>query len=310
MSISRRAFIKSVGAGLIGLTATPLFDRAALARCLDSPAAAQVGMLIDATRCIGCRACQVACKQKNGLPPDPENLPAGTTFPDALSADTFSLIEFRRVGGTAARSVVHPVKKQCMHCLEPACASVCPVGAIQKTAQGPVVYDAEKCMGCRYCMAACPFGIPKFEWDSANPRIRKCEMCSDRIAQGMPPACVAACPVDAITFGERTALVAEAQRRVKAEPAKYVPFIYGLEEVGGTSVLYLSDVPFEQLGFDAKLPKTALPDLTWQVMEKIPAVAVGVGLLLGGVSWITHRRSPAHPYPELVEEKPASEPRE
>ncbi len=295
MNISRRTFLKAAGAGVLALSATPLFDKAAIARSLESVGAGQVGILIDTTRCIGCRACQLACKQKNGLPADAANLPANRTFPEALSDTTFTLIDFRRTGGSETKPVFTTVKKQCMHCLEPACASVCPVGAIQKTARGPVVYDPEKCMGCRYCMAACPFGIPKFEWDSANPRIRKCEMCNDLIEQGKQPACVAACPTQALVFGTRAELVAEAQKRVQSAPDKYVPYIYGLEEVGGTSVMYLSSVPFDQLGFNTNLPKTALPDFTWQVMEKIPAVAVGVGLLMGSISWLTHRRGGAHP---------------
>ncbi|MBI5876085.1 MAG: hydrogenase 2 operon protein HybA [Chloroflexi bacterium] len=293
MNISRRTFLKAAGAGVLALSATPLFDKAAIARSLDSVGAAQVGILIDVTRCVGCRACQLACKQKNGLPPDAAKLPANRTFPEALSDTTFTLVEFHRTGGSEAKPVFATVKKQCMHCLEPACASVCPVGAITKTTRGPVLYDADKCMGCRYCMAACPFGIPKFEWDSANPRIRKCEMCNDRVEQGKQPACVEACPTGALMFGTRAELVAEAQKRVKDAPDKYVPTIYGLDEVGGTSVMYLSSVPFEKLGFNTRLPKSALPDLTWQVMEKIPAVAVGVGLLMGSISWLTHRRGAA-----------------
>lgn len=312
MNITRRQFLKYTGTGALALSATPIFDQAALSRYLSPGAGAeQVGILIDTTRCIGCRACQGACKKKNQLPPDPEPLPQGKTFPQQLSATTYSYVEFRETKGAAPRltgggsepcspasqencntalPVVRTVKKQCMHCLNPACASVCPVGAIQKTALGPVVYDADKCMGCRYCMAACPFNIPKFEWDSANPRIRKCNMCADLVDQGQPPACVTACPVQALTFGRRAALIAEAQARIGKTPDKYLPYIYGLSEVGGTSVLYLANVTFDQLGFNTTLPKSDMPDLTWQVMEKIPAVAVGVGLLMGAISWWNHRK--------------------
>lgn len=290
MNITRRQFLKYSGAGAMGLAAVPLFDRRALAGFMGSPAASAVGILIDTTKCIGCRACQLACKAKNNLPEDASSLPPNRTFPIALSETTFSLVEFHRVGGSDQNPQYRTVKKQCMHCLEPACASVCPVAAITKTEKGPVVYDAEKCMGCRYCMAACPFNVPKFEWTSSNPRIRKCTMCADRIEKGLQPACVEACPVGALTFGTRAELVANAQQRVSDMPDKYYPYIYGLSEVGGTSILYLANVPFEKLGFNVSLPKTALPDLTWQVMEKIPGVAVGVGLLMGTIAWVTHRR--------------------
>ena len=197
MNITRRQFLKYSGAGAMGLAAVPLFDRRALAGFMGSPAANAVGILIDTTKCIGCRACQLACKAKNNLPEDASSLPPNRTFPIALSETTFSLVEFHRVGGSDQNPQYRTVKRQCMHCLEPACASVCPVAAITKTEKGPVVYDAEKCMGCRYCMAACPFNVPKFEWTSSNPRIRKCTMCADRIEKGLQPACVEACPTGA-----------------------------------------------------------------------------------------------------------------
>jgi formate dehydrogenase iron-sulfur subunit len=290
MSITRRQFLKYSGTGALAFAAAPLFDQRALSKYLSAAGAEQVGILVDTTRCIGCRSCQAACKKKNNLPPDPQPLPPETTFPAQLSATTFSLVEFYRVGDTGESPVVRSVKKQCMHCLTPACVSVCPVGAITKTPRGPVVYDANKCMGCRYCMAACPFNVPKFEWDSANPRIRKCNMCADLIEQGQAPACVQACPVQALSFGPRAQLVGEAQARVSQSPDKYVPYVYGLSEVGGTSVLYLANVAFDQLGFNTKLPKSDMPELTWQVMEKIPGVAVGVGLLMASVSWWNHRK--------------------
>lgn len=311
MTMTRREFLKISGAGAMALSAIPVFDQVALARALGPGAGGeQVGILIDTTLCIGCRLCQVACKKKNQLPPDPDNLPQGKTYPPQLSATTYTHVEFREVKGIPAKvagagsrpcapatqsdcdkmtPAIRTVKTQCMHCLNPACASVCPVGAIQKTARGPVVYDQDKCMGCRYCMAACPFNIPKFEWDSANPRIRKCSMCADLVEQGKPPACVSACPVQATIFGPRAQLVAEAQSRIRQNRDGYTPYIFGLTEVGGTSVLYLANVAFDKLGFNMNLPKQELPDLTWQVMEKIPGVAIGVGLLMASISWWNRR---------------------
>jgi len=288
--ITRRDFLKWSGASALALTAIPAFDNVALADLMGADETAQVGILIDTTKCVGCRQCQVACQTRNNLPPLPEKIPAHTTYPDQLSANAFTHVEFFQTGGTMSAPVFTSVKRQCMHCAEPACAAVCPVGAIVKTPQGPVTYDAEKCLGCRYCMAACPFNIPKFEWDSANPRIRKCDLCADRLAQGKLPACVAACPAGALTFGTRKELVAEAQARIGSQPDKYVPYIYGLSQVGGASILYLANVPFDQIGLNMNLPETPMPEYTIQIMEKVPSIALGVALLAGGIAWWRNRK--------------------
>ncbi|MDD5544910.1 MAG: 4Fe-4S dicluster domain-containing protein [Acidobacteriia bacterium] len=230
------------------------------------------GLLIDITKCIGCRSCETACKTQNGLPE--------TTDTD-LTASTYTRV--MEVGN-------HFVRKMCHHCVNPTCVSVCPVGAMKKTASGPVVYDQDMCIGCRYCMAACPFQIPRYEWNSAFPRVRKCIMCKDRVAGGLPTACAEACPTGATSFGERDDLIREARERIRKEPDKYVNQIYGFNEVGGTGVMFISDVPFEKLGFRVDLLKEPLPELTWNVLEKIPKV-VGVGsTLLFGIWWITNRR--------------------
>jgi formate dehydrogenase iron-sulfur subunit len=295
VNMTRRNFLKWSGSSALALTALSVFDRTALAEFLGPEEAAnQVGILVDTTKCIGCRQCQVACQAKNNLPPLPDKIPARETYPEQLSATALTHVEFYQTGENAGAPVFTSIKRQCMHCLEPACAAVCPVAAIVKTPQGPVTYDAEKCLGCRYCMAACPFNVPKFEWDSANPRIVKCSMCADRIAEGKLPACVEACPAGALKFGPRKELVAEAQARIAGTPDKYVPYIYGLSQVGGTSVMYLANVPFEQLGLNMNLPESAMPELTLQVMDKVPGVAIGVALLMGGVAWWRGRKTNVH----------------
>jgi formate dehydrogenase iron-sulfur subunit len=231
-------------------------------------------ILTDLTRCIGCKACVWACKEINDLPREDGGA--------ELSAVTWTTVE--------SRKGVY-IRRQCMHCNDPACASVCPVGALHKTNEGPVVYDASKCMGCRYCMVGCPFGVPKYEWGSALPLVRKCGMCfENRIRGGAEPACTAVCPAKATVFGERSELIREAQRRIAAEPSRYVDHVYGEFEAGGTSVLYLSSVPFERLGFRVIGRDDPYPRLTWSILSKLPNVVSVGGVLMLGTWWIIRRR--------------------
>ena len=161
--------------------------------------------------------------------------------------------------------------------------SVCPVGALDKTASGPVIYRADRCIGCRYCMIACPFDIPKFEWNSGlTPVIGKCQFCArQRIFEGRSPGCVEACPTGALKFGKRNDLLFEAHAALRSHPEKYVNHVYGENEAGGTSWLYISDVPFESLGFKKDLPKYPFPSLTWEVVSRIPYVVVALTAILG-----------------------------
>jgi formate dehydrogenase iron-sulfur subunit len=237
-----------------------------------------VGLLFDSTRCIGCGACSAACKETNGLP-----LP----IEPHTTAYTWTVVQ--QAGGVN-------VRRLCFHCLEPTCASVCPVAALQKTADGPVVYDAARCIGCRYCIMACPFGVPKYQWDSPIPIVGKCVLCAGRVAQGLPTACAAVCPTGATLFGERDALVREAQRRIADSPDTYVDHVYGVTEAGGTSLLMLAGVPFEALGMRTDMPRQPLPLLTWQVLSKIPSFVAVWGVLLFGIHWITKRRDVVRAY--------------
>jgi len=237
-------------------------------------------ILIDITRCIGCEECVLACKEENDLGPD--RLRKGQEAVDGLSATRFSTI--------LRKPDDHFVRQQCRHCLEPACVSACLVGAMQKTPEGAVVYDSELCMGCRYCLVACPYGIPRYEWDEAAPLVRKCHLCHHRVVEGREPACVESCPEDALLFGERDQLLAEAHRRIADNPDTYVNHVYGETEVGGTSVLYLSDISLGFLGWAENLGEGDLPHLTWASLKKVPGVIVGMGGLMGAIYWVVNRR--------------------
>jgi len=228
-------------------------------------------ILVDITRCIGCHSCERACKQVHNLPEESEPVLSGT----ALTVVQESQGRF--------------VRRLCMHCQDPACASACPVGALQKTSLGPVIYAADRCIGCRYCMLACPFQVPRYEWDHLAPYVKKCNMCAERIARGETPVCVEACPVGATQFGDRAEILAEARRRID-ENSTYVPRIYGAEEVGGTSVFFLSDVPFEKLGFVTPPSEQPMPILTSTALSDIPTVVVAGTALLAALYWITQRR--------------------
>ena len=229
-------------------------------------------LLIDISLCIGCNACQEGCKTENKLAAGEEKSLSPTAY-TALSEHD----------GVFVRHL-------CQHCETPTCASVCPVSAFTKLAEGPVIYDANKCIGCRYCMQACPFHVPRYEWKSTKPRVQKCIFCASRVTKGLQTACADACPTGATKFGDRDELLLLASERISAKPAGYVHKIYGQKEVGGTSVFYISPRPFEELGFDTKLGDSPMPLLTLSALSKVPNV-IGVGsVLLAGIWWITNRR--------------------
>jgi len=272
--MKRRDLLKLFGAaaGTVVATRTAQAKEPGGASGVGDP----VGVLVDTTKCIGCRTCEFACASANGLPePDGSVVPG----PDRdTSTEQWTVVKGYQVGD---RSIT--VKRQCMHCLQPACASACLTKAMYKTPDGPVTWNGSKCMGCRYCMVSCPFDVPRFEYHSAAPRIQKCQLCFGRVSAGQAPACVANCPAQALTFGRRENLLEEARHRIYAEPGRYVSHIYGEQEAGGTSWLYLSAVPFEQLGFKTDIGTTAYPTYTKEFLYAVPMVLTLVPPFLLGL---------------------------
>jgi len=278
--MTRRAFIKVAGvtAG-VGIAATAT---ARTGPVPDEPGLP--GVLVDTTRCAGCRACEAACAESNKNPAPAEV--ADMSQRRDTSQHVFTVINQAEGPNGEPRFA----KKQCMHCLAPACASACPVRAMDKLATGPVVYDASKCMGCRYCMVACAFDIPKYEYERAAPRVRKCDFCAGRQAKGLEPACTSVCPTGALTFGKRTALLDEAKRRIYAEGSKYVRHVYGEHEAGGTSWLYISDVPFEKLALNTGIPERPYSELVAGALGAPPFVMTLWPPLLMGLYAFSKRR--------------------
>ena len=238
------------------------------------------GILVDTTKCTSCEKCVMACAAERQIKPE-QVIREKAINNRGLSA--------YRLSNIATISPGHFARKSCMHCLEPSCVSACLVGGITKSPDGPVIYDPTKCIGCRYCMIACPFHIPKYEWDKNTPYMVKCDMCFERIEKGMLPACVDACPNGALKFGERDALIKEAQSSIKCNPALYLNHIWGEKEFGGTSVLYISDVELTKLGWPEANPKS-IPSLTEPLVHATPFIGLTVAAGLIGINWTIKRR--------------------
>lgn len=237
------------------------------------------GILNDVTKCIGCERCVSGCKGRNDLGPD---RPWRWHTSDGLTSDRWCSI-LRWPGG-------HNVRKMCRHCLEPACVSACPVAALHRTEQGAVVYRESRCMGCRYCMMACPYGIPRYSWEDTIPLIRKCILCFEQTSEGGVPACVESCPTEATIFGDRDELLLRAHETIEANPDRYIQRVWGEHEVGGTAVMYISDVDVSSLCIQPDLGEHSLPDLTWPALAAVPGVFLGVGATAAGLRWIIGRR--------------------
>jgi len=261
--MDRRTFLK--------LTAA--VSGTSLAGCASAEAATThdpdeaFAVLSDLSWCAGCRECELACAEAAGLPePDWDEATVDEVVRKTSETQLTVVNRFETDVGEVY------VKRQCMHCSTPACAAACLTKALHKIDEGPVIWRASKCLGCRYCMMACPFDVPKFEFDSAVPKIQKCRMCFERLREGEVPACVENCPAEALTFGKRGELLEVARQRIYQNPGDYVSHIYGEHEAGGTNWLYISPVPFDQVGFRTDLETTAYPELTRDFLTSVPIV--------------------------------------
>jgi formate dehydrogenase iron-sulfur subunit len=289
---NRRNFFKT--AAVLGTSIAGLSTKTAKAEAKDILSEDRMGVLVDTTACIGCRNCEWACKKAHGLPTEPfEKYSDRSVFKHMRRPDTKALTVVNEYNNPQNAGIPINVKVQCMHCDHPACVSACIVGAFSKNENGAVTWNTKKCIGCRYCMVACPFQVPSFEYEKAlNPEIKKCDFCFERTKDGKLPACVENCPVEALTYGTRTDLIKVARNRIKRNPEKYINHIYGEYEVGGTSWLYIASEDFQKLAFP-KLGERPAPGVSESIQHGIFAYFVppaSLYALLGGLMWITKNR--------------------
>lgn len=299
-TLSRRGFLKrsagTAATAAVGAAAcTAIGTGSALASSppeledLEQRAADTKALLYDSTLCIGCRGCELACNEKYQLGRTDDEIFEGRPAEDAraLGTTVYTYVTFHQVEADPSTAAFGKV--QCMHCIEPACASSCPVSALEKTELGPVIYHADLCLGCRYCMMACPFLVPRFEWDHLNPRIRKCDMCYDLQLDGESPACVANCPTGALLWGTRSELLDAAYQRFLDNPRGYLHHVYGENEAGGTNFLHIAAREFDELGYRRNLPMRSYREYTKPAMHAIPWVFNGLGIVLGVAAWMNMR---------------------
>ena len=288
--MKRRSFLALLGAaGAAGASSALPVSEARAAGGSFPGYPDSCGVLHDATLCIGCRRCEKACNEVNHLP-KPEH-----TFEDLQVLDTkrrTTAVEWTVVNKYAVpggKTVFR--KQQCFHCQEPACASACFVRAFTKNPDGSVTYNPKLCVGCRYCMVACPFNIPGYTYDRPlNPLVQKCTLCHPRLQEGKLPGCVEACPTGALVFGKRADLVRIAWERINAAPERYQRHVYGEHEMGGTAWLTVSGASFEQVGLNEHLGDKAAGEYTAGVLGAVPMVVGIWPVLLGGAYAITKRK--------------------
>ena len=282
--MDRRTFLKMIGAGMAGAAGSRLITPdMARAEGLGFNSGEFYGILVDTTRCIGCRRCELGCAEVNGLP-----------IPNISDASVFSqerptsVIQWNVVNRFATAKGEVFVPRRCMHCNQAACVAACLVKAMKKRKTGQVTWD-ENCLGCRLCMVSCPFDIPKFEYNQPIPKIQKCTLCWERFQKGELPGCVAACPTEALLFCTRRQILEEANRRIYQNPEKYHHHIYGEHEAGGTSHLYLSPVPFEQIGFRTDIGTTPYPEYSMGFLYAVPFILVLWPIIMLGMSRATNQ---------------------
>lgn len=286
--MKRRAFLALLGgAGAGAVLSTPAAKAAPAGNFPGYPDSN--GVLHDTTLCIGCRRCESACNTVHNLPKPKK------PFTD------LKVLDVKRRTTAVEWTVVNkypqpqgkPVfrKAQCLHCAEPACASACFVRAFTKNPDGSVTYDASLCVGCRYCMVACPFNIPGYTYDRAlNPLVQKCDMCHERQQKGLVPGCVEVCPTGAIVFGKRSELLEIARKRIADNPGRYQKHVYGEHEMGGTAWMTISGVAFKDVGLNEDLGTKAAGEYTAGVLGAVPMVVGLWPVLLGGAYAITKRK--------------------
>lgn len=273
MALNRRDFFKTIGVAGITLSMGDSFGNV---KNKKSGNVEFNGILYDSTKCVGCQTCETVCAETHGL-----TAPEGEPKPGVVRKTDDKHRTVVNCYKTNKGDVY--IKTQCMHCNEPACVAACLTKAMYKTQEGPVIWRADKCMGCRYCMVSCPFDVPKFEYFSSNPKIQKCTMCYENISKGKIPACAENCPAEAIKFGTRRELLAEARKRIVQNPGTYIDEIYGEQTAGGTAFLYLSPVPFNELGMKTSLQNKSYPELSKGFLFTVPSVFVLLPPILLGI---------------------------
>ncbi len=282
--MDRRAFLRLVGSGILtAATGELILSKKSFA---EEEYKEFYGILVDTTRCIGCRRCERACAEVNGLP-----------LPDISESANEEILKTYRKTSETQYTIINKfetekgtiyVPRRCMHCNQPGCAAACLVKAMRKRPSGHVTWDLN-CIGCRLCMISCPFDIPKFEYDKSIPRIQKCNLCWDRFRKGELPGCVEVCPTQALMFGTRREILEEGKRRIATNPNKYINHIYGEYEVGGTSHLYLSPVPFEQIGFRKDLGTVPYPEFSTGFLYAVPFIFVLWPIAMLGINRATKK---------------------
>jgi len=312
----RRDFLKGcVAAGGAAVVAATVATPAVARETKQRPPEA-LGLLYDAALCVGCKACVAACKQANDNPPEFSTPDQLWDTPLDTSGHTFNLIKMYRSGTMETKDAAENgyafMKTSCMHCADPSCVSACPVSAMTKDAKtGIVEYNADACIGCRYCVAACPFGIPKYQYDSPTGKIGKCELCRHRYKDGHYSACAEVCPTGATLYGKTSDLLAEAKRRLALKPGtvarfprgnisggpdqsyenvvgNYIQHVYGEKEYGGTQVLKLSAVPFEKVGMP-NLPPEAAAAHSESIQHMLYGGMVMPIAVLGAMAYVAKR---------------------